>query len=108
MSIYDLSKLSDTIQTQIILSPKYADWFSKYPDKLLGVDTNAKTIKGIKYDIETAILYLSPGTTQVVIYALCLALQCAKNLASMTAGRGAMGTVQMSRLRKTLYLLQYT
>jgi hypothetical protein len=53
MSIYDLSKLSDTIQTHIILSPKYADWFSEYPDKLLGIDTNAKTIKGIKYDIAT-------------------------------------------------------
>jgi hypothetical protein len=54
--IYDLSKLDGTIQAQIMLSPKYTEWFSEYPDKLLGIDTNAKTIKGIKYNIETAIL----------------------------------------------------
>ena len=105
--IYDLSKLDGTIHARIILSPKYTEWFSEYPDKLLGIDTNAKTIKGIKYNIETAMLNLSPSTTSGFnVCPMAPIARCAAPCLN-TAGRGAMGTGQMSRLRKTLYLLQY-
>ena len=105
--IYDLSKLDGTIHARIILSPKYTEWFSKYPDKLLGIDTNAKTIKGVKYNIETAILYLSPGTKSGCNLCPMSRIAMCEEPCLDEAGRGAMGTVQMSRLRKTLYMLQY-
>jgi hypothetical protein len=105
--IYDLSKLDGTMSARIMMMPKYTKWFSEAPDKLLGIDTNAKTIKGVKYNIETAILYLSPGTKSGCNLCPMSRIAMCEEPCLDEAGRGAMGTVQMSRLRKTLYLLQY-
>jgi hypothetical protein len=104
---YDISALSIEIQLQIIGNDHNRSLFSRFPDKLLGIDTNAKTIKGEQYGIKTAILYLMPaeqGGTQLCPMAKTAGCEKA---CLFTAGRGAMNSVMLSRLRKTLYFNQY-
>lgn len=104
---FDISGLSLAIQAQILGDSKNRSLFSRLPETLLGLDTNAKTIKGERYGIKTAILYLMPadGSGQQ----LCPMAELAKCKAPclFTAGRGAMSNVMLSRLRKTLYFNQY-
>ena len=57
MIIYDLSKVPADVVAQIHASPKFTKWFSEFPTKLLNID-NPKTVKGEKYGIRTAVLYL--------------------------------------------------
>jgi hypothetical protein len=104
---YDISGLSLAIQAQILGDSKNRSLFMRLPEKLLGIDTNAKTIKGERYGIKTAILYLMPadGSGQQLCPMAELA-QC-KAPCLFTAGRGAMSNVMLSRLRKTLYFNQY-
>ncbi len=104
---FDISALSLDIQLQILGSDFNRSLFSRLPEKLLGIDTNAKTIKGEKYNIKTAILYLMPakqGGTQLCPMA---AIAGCEKACLFTAGRGAMNSVMLSRLRKTLYFNQY-
>jgi len=104
---YDISALSLDIQLQILGSEHNRSLFSRFPDKLLGIDTNAKTIKGEKYGIKTAILYLMPAEQSgVQLCAMASTAGCEK-ACLFTAGRGAMSNVMLSRLRKTLYFNQY-
>ena len=104
---FDISGLSLAIQAQILGDSKNRSLFMRFPDKLLGLDTNAKTVKGERYGIKTAILYLMPadGSGQQ----LCPMAELAKCKAPclFTAGRGAMSNVMLSRLRKTLFFNQY-
>ena len=58
---YDLSKLPAKTRDQILGSPKWIKLFSSFPDKLLGVGGDAKTVKGEKLGFFTAILYLTPA-----------------------------------------------
>lgn len=104
---FDITGLSLEIQAQILGDSRNVSLFSRLPDKLLGLDTNAKTIKGERYGIKTAILYLMPadGSGQQLCPMAELA-QC-KAPCLFTAGRGAMSNVMLSRLRKTLYFNQY-
>ena len=104
---FDISGLSLAIQAQILGDSKNRSLFMRFPENLLGVDTNAKTIKGERYGIKTAILYLMPadGSGQQLCPMAELA-QC-KAPCLFTAGRGAMSNVMLSRLRKTLYFNQY-
>lgn len=104
---FDISGLSLAIQAQILGDSKNRSLFMRFPDKLLGLDTNAKTVKGERYGIKTAILYLMPadGSGQQLCPMAELA-QC-KAPCLFTAGRGAMSNVMLSRLRKTLYFNQY-
>lgn len=104
---YDISALSPELQNQILQSPKNVSLFQRFPDKLLGLDTNAKTVKGERYGIKTAILYLMPANGSGVN--LCALAELARCIAPclFSAGRGAMSNVMLSRLRKTLYFLQY-
>lgn len=105
--IYNLSKLPQNIQDQILNTPKYRKMFSQKPKKLLALDGNAKTVKGQKAGFMTAILYLTPASGSgenvcpMAVMAGCEA-PCLN-----TAGRGAMGSVQLARLRKTLFFNQY-
>lgn len=104
---YDISGLSLAIQAQILSDAKNVSLFSRIPDKLLGLDTNAKTIKGEKYGIKTAILYLMPANgSGVQLCPMAATAQCEK-ACLFTAGRGAMSNVMLSRLRKTLFFNQY-
>jgi hypothetical protein len=104
---YDISALSLDIQLQILGSDFNRSLFSRLPEKLLGIDTNAKTIKGEKYGIKTAILYLMPAKQSgVQLCAMAATAGCEKGCL-FKAGRGAMNSVMLSRLRKTLFFNQY-
>jgi hypothetical protein len=104
---FDISALSLDIQMQILGSDFNRSLFSRFPEKLLGIDTNAKTIKGEKYGIKTAILYLMPAKQSgVQLCAMAATAGCEKGCL-FKAGRGAMNSVMLSRLRKTLFFNQY-
>jgi len=105
--LYDLHKLPQDICHQIFTTPKFRKWFCEYPNKLLGIDSNAKTVKGLALNVSTAILYLSPHTLSGInLCPMAHLANCAKPCLN-TAGRGAMSSVQMSRLRKSLYWEQF-
>lgn len=105
--LFDISGLSLDIQLQILGSEANRSLFSRFPEKLLGIDTNAKTIKGEKYNIKTAILYLMPAKQSGVQLCPMAKLAKCEGPCLFTAGRGAMSNVMLSRLRKTLYYNQY-
>jgi hypothetical protein len=71
--------------------------------KLLGVGTNAKTVKGDGDEYLTAILYLAPAR-QVDGVNLCpMAITAGCEKACLyTAGRGRFNNVQASRIKKTV------
>ena len=73
---------------------------SKY--KLLGVGTNAKTIKGDGDEYITAILYLKPS---MMLCPMSKKAHCLDGCL-YSAGRGAFNSVQESRTRKTKFLMQ--
>jgi hypothetical protein len=104
---FDISALSLDIQLQILGSDKNRSLFARLPEKLLGIDTNAKTIKGEKYNIKTAILYLMPSDKSGQQLCPMAKLAGCERACLFTAGRGAMSSVMLSRLRKTLYFNQY-
>lgn len=104
--IYDLSKVPADIVEQIHASPKFTKWFSEFPSKLLNHD-NPKTVKGEKYGIITDVQYLSPAKSSGVNLCSMAYVASCVDACLHTAGRGAMSSVQMSRLRKTLFMLQY-
>jgi hypothetical protein len=104
---FDISGLSLDIQFQILGSEKNRSLFARLPEKLLGIDTNAKTIKGEKYNIKTAILYLMPSDKSGVQLCPMAKIAGCEKACLFTAGRGAMSSVMLSRLRKTLYFNQY-
>jgi hypothetical protein len=105
--IYNLSRLTPEIRHAITSSPKYTKWFSEFPSEMLRLDGSVKVIKGNKLGYRTAILYLTPangsGTNVCPLASLAMCDAPCLN----TSGRGAMGSVQMSRLRKTLFWQQY-
>lgn len=104
---YNIAGLSLAWQNQILQSPANISLFQRFPDKLLGLDTNAKTIKGEKYGIKTAILYLVPADGAGPNLCPMAGKAGCKEACLFTAGRGAMSNVMLSRLRKTLYFNQY-
>lgn len=105
--IYDLSKLAPETRAQILASKKLIRWFSKKPDAMLRLDGSTKVIKGNKLGFRTAILYLAPYTISGTN--VCANAELAKCFEPClnVSGRGAMQTVQMARLRKTLFFMQY-
>lgn len=104
--IYDLSKLSPALRSQIETG-KYRSLFTRKPDDMLRLDGNAKTIKGRKKGFVTAILYMAPANLSGEnLCPLAFVAQC-DSACLFTAGRGAMSSVVMSRLRKALYWQQY-
>ena len=105
--IYDLSKLPKKVQDQIRNTPKFTKWFSEFPKQLFNKDANPKTVKGQKYGTLTYILYMSShkesGVNLCAMADIAGCVEpCLKN-----QGRGKMTSTQMSRLRKTLFYLQF-
>jgi hypothetical protein len=102
----NLATLPTATRDTILSSPKYRALFAKLPDALLGVDNNAKTIKGNKKGFRTAILYLAPASSSGAnVCPMAKVAQC--DVACLnSAGRGAMLGVQLARIRKTLYWQQ--
>jgi hypothetical protein len=105
--IYSLDKLPAETRDQILASPKWIKLFSEKPKRLLAIDTNAKTVKGQKKGFMTAILYLTPADGAGENVCPMAAIAACDEPCLNTAGRGAMGSVQMARLRKTLFYIQY-
>jgi hypothetical protein len=70
---------------------------------LIGVGTNAKTIKGDGSEYLTAILYLAPAkiVEGINMCAMAIIAGCA-SACLYSAGRGAFNSVQQSRIRKTI------
>jgi hypothetical protein len=106
-TLFDLSGLSHELRTEIESSPKWVKFFSAKPKQLLGVDSNAKTVKGQAMGFFTAILYLSPADISGVNLCPLAELAKCKEACLASAGRGAFRSVFMARLRKTLFFLQY-
>lgn len=104
---YNIAGLSIDWQNQILQSPANISLFQRFPDKLLGLDTNAKTIKGEKYGIKTAILYLVPADGAGPNLCPMAGKAGCREACLFTAGRGAMSNVMLSRLRKTLFFNQH-
>ena len=104
---FDITGLAPDIQLQILGSDFNRSLFSRFPEKLLGIDTNAKTIKGEKYGIKTAILYLMPSDLSGIMLCAMAKIAGCEGPCLFTAGRGAMSNVMLSRLRKTLYFNQF-
>jgi len=105
--IYNLDRIDPATRAAILASPKYLKWFSQKPDAMLRLDGSTKVIKGNKLGFRTAILYLAPYTMSG--FNVCPMAKLAKchDGCLNTSGRGAMKTVAMSRLRKTLFFLQF-
>lgn len=105
--IYDLSKLSVDIRNDIETYPKWRSLFSRKPDQMLRLDGSVKVIKGNKLGFRTAILYLTPANGSGENLCPLASLAMCDSACLNTAGRGAMSSVQMSRLRKALFWNQY-
>ena len=105
--LYNLDRLPRETREQIETSPRWRKFFSAKPKNMLRLDGNAKTIKGNKKGFATAILYLTPADGSGFNVCALAAMALCKNPCLNTAGRGAMSSVQMSRLRKTLFWLQF-
>ena len=105
--IYDLSRLAPDTRALILQSPKYRKWFSARPASMLRIDGSTKVIKGNKLGYRTAILYLAPANMSGVNVCPMAQLAGCAEACLNTSGRGAMRGVQMSRLRKTLFWLQF-
>ena len=74
---------------------------------MLRIDGSTKVIKGNKLGYRTAILYLAPANMSGVNVCPMAQLAGCAEACLNTSGRGAMTGVQMSRLRKTLFWLQF-
>jgi len=71
--------------------------------KLLGVGTDAKTIKGVAFNWLTGILYLAPSDEAQVINTCPNASKGCRVSCLFSAGRGAFNNVREARIKKTLY-----
>ena len=73
--------------------------------KLLGIDTNSKTIKGQKFGYMTGIIYLAPSIESGKN--LCAhASEGCKAACLFTAGRGRMSNVKNARIAKTKFFIE--
>lgn len=81
------------------------------PRNLFSIDTNAKTIKGQKYGVKTAVLYLAPARLAFDALEIPGTLCPMSELAQCEgpclnrAGRGQFNAIQQARINKTVYFL---
>ena len=81
------------------------------PRTLFSIDTNAKTVKGQRYGVKTAVLYLAPARLAFDALGIPGTLCPMSELAQCEgpclnrAGRGQFNAIQQARLNKTLYFL---
>lgn len=70
--------------------------------EILGIDTNAKTVKGSEFGYLTGISYLAPSDESGVANTCPDASSGCREACLFTAGRGAMDNVKSARVNKTL------
>ena len=68
---------------------------------ILGVDTNAKTVKGTKQGYSTGIVYLAPSDESGIANTCPNASKGCREACLFTAGRGTMDNVRNPRIKKT-------
>ena len=73
--------------------------------KILGIDNNSKTVKGLKQNISTAIIYLAPSNASGVTNTCPSASKQCREACLFTAGRGRMSPIQEARINKTKFLV---
>ena len=70
--------------------------------KILGIDTNAKTVKGVDSGYMTGIVYLAPSDESGVANTCPNASKGCRTSCLFTAGRGSMNNVRNPRINKTI------
>jgi hypothetical protein len=70
--------------------------------KLLSVNADAKTVKGVKVGVLTGILYLAPSDESGVMNTCKHASKGCRSACLFTAGRGAFSNVKAARIAKTV------
>lgn len=105
--LYDLTRLSPALRSEIENSPQWRRFFSAFPSKMVAFSGDAKTVKGEKQAYLTGILYLVSSDISGVNLCPMAKIAACDLPCLLSAGRGAMNFVFMSRLRKTLFFLQY-
>ncbi len=75
--------------------------------KILGIDNNAKTIKGRKKQFSTAIIYLAPSNASGVTNTCTSASKECRKACLFTSGRGRMSPIQEARINKTKFLVNH-
>lgn len=104
VDMLDLSKLDDSVRDQMA---HYLRKSRNFLDSVVTIGADAKTSKGDKLGVRTAISYMAPHTLSGInMCPMAEQAQCHKDCLN-TAGRGAMHSVQLSRLRRTLVLQQH-
>ena len=73
--------------------------------KLLGIDNNAKTVKGLEQQISTAIIYLAPSDASGVANTCTSASRGCRAACLFTSGRGRMNPIREARINKTKFLV---
>lgn len=73
---------------------------NKMPKTLLQVSNNAKTVKGEKYGYLTGVLYMAPHTIAGPNVCPMATIAACDKACLYGAGRGAMSSVQVSRINK--------
>lgn len=73
--------------------------------KILGIDNNSKTVKGLLEQISTAIIYLAPSDASGVANLCTSASKQCRKACLFTAGRGRMSPIQEARINKTKFLV---
>jgi len=76
--------------------------FTMKTQRILSIDTNAKTVKGQKQGFLTGIIYLAPYTLSGVNLCPTAELAGCHEACLYTAGRGIFSSVQTARLNKTV------
>ena len=77
------------------------------PKSLLSVDTNAKTIKGVKYGFMTAILYMAPSNLSGYQVCPMAAIAGCESACLNTAGLGGVYvSIQMARINRVKYFME--
>ena len=70
--------------------------------KILGIDTNPKTVKGMAQGFMTGIVYLAPSDESGVANTCPHASKGCRAACLFTAGRGSMNNVRNPRIKKTI------
>lgn len=73
--------------------------------KILGIDNNAKTVKGRKKQFSTAIIYLAPSNASGVTNTCTSASRGCRAACLFTSGRGRMNPIREARINKTKFLV---
>ena len=105
--VYNLDKVPQHYCDAIFEIPKYYSLFTRKPDRLLSIGLDAKTVKNEKVGVITGIQYLLPSDRSgMQTCAMALMAGCHEPCLR-SAGRGRFQSVEMGRLRKTLFYYQY-